>query len=204
MLPEIVPAISFKMIIIELDVIESPAANFFSVTACIIRIMPLFAQKVKPLRHKSTLFLKFDSPFLTDFHFCKIRDSIVGVIRYKKDTNGVTMLSKDLPKCPVETTLMMLNTRWKFLIIKDLLTGTKRFGELKNSLGKITQKVLTSNLREMEDSGLVERKVWAQIPPRVDYTLTDIGYSLAVVLDSMAEWGSAYKQLLKIIEKRNK
>ena len=90
------------------------------------------------------------------------------------------------------------------MIIKDLLTGTKRFGELKNSLGKITQKVLTSNLREMEDSGLVERKVWAQIPPRVDYTLTDIGYSLAVVLDSMAEWGSAYKQLLKIIEKRNK
>ncbi len=112
------------------------------------------------------------------------------------------MLAKDLPKCPVETTLMMLNSRWKVLIIRELLTGTKRFGELKKSLGTITQKVLTSNLRDMEDSGLVERKVYAQIPPRVDYTLTDVGYSLAVVLDSMAEWGSAYKQLLKLIEKR--
>lgn len=112
------------------------------------------------------------------------------------------MLVKDLPKCPVETTLMMLNSRWKVIIVKELLTGTKRFGELKKSVGKITQKVLTSNLREMEDLGLVERKVYAQIPPRVDYTLTDIGYSLAVVLDSMAEWGSAYKQLLKLVEKR--
>lgn len=109
---------------------------------------------------------------------------------------------KDLPKCPVETTLMMLNTRWKVLIIKELLTGTKRFGELKKAVGKITQKVLTSNLRDMEELGLVTREVYSQIPPRVDYTLTDIGYSLAVVLDSMAEWGSAYKQLLKILEKR--
>lgn len=112
------------------------------------------------------------------------------------------MLLKDLPKCPVETTLMMMNSRWKVLIIKDLLTGTKRFGELKKSLGTITQKVLTSNLREMEDNGLVERKVFQEVPPRVEYTLTDIGYSLAVVLDSMAEWGSAYRQLLKIIEKQ--
>ena len=109
---------------------------------------------------------------------------------------------KDLPKCPVETTLMMLNSRWKVLIIKELLTGTKRFGELKKAVGKITQKVLTSNLRDMEELGLVTREVYSQIPPRVDYTLTDIGYSLAVVLDSMAEWGSAYKQLLKILEKR--
>lgn len=112
------------------------------------------------------------------------------------------MLVKDLPKCPVEVTLMMLNSRWKVLIIRELLTGTKRFGELKKTVGNITQKVLTSNLREMEDLGLVERKVYAQIPPRVDYTLTDVGYSLAVVLDPMAEWGSAYKQLLKIMEKR--
>ncbi len=113
------------------------------------------------------------------------------------------MLLKDLPKCPVETTLTMMNSRWKVLIIKDLLTGTKRFGELKKSLGTITQKVLTSNLREMEDSGLVERKVFPEVPPRVEYTLTDIGYSLAVVLDSMAEWGSAYRKFLKILEKQN-
>lgn len=114
------------------------------------------------------------------------------------------MLAKDLPKCPVETTLMMLSSRWKVLIIKELLTGTKRFGELKTAVGKITQKVLTTNLRDMEDKGLIERKVFPEVPPRVEYTLTDIGYSLAVVLDSMAEWGSAYKQLLKIIEKQNK
>lgn len=114
------------------------------------------------------------------------------------------MLLKDLPKCPVETTLMMMNSRWKVLIIKELLTGTKRFGGLKKALGRITQKVLTSNLREMEENGLVERKVFHEVPPRVEYTLTDIGYSLAVVLDSMAEWGSAYRQFLKIIEKQNR
>ncbi len=114
------------------------------------------------------------------------------------------MLVKDLPKCPVEITLMMLASKWKVLIIRELLTGTKRFGELKNAVGTITQKVLTSNLRDMEESGLVERKVFPEVPPRVEYTLTDIGYSLAVVLDSMAEWGSAYRQLLKILEKRQK
>ncbi len=114
------------------------------------------------------------------------------------------MLLKDLPKCPVDTTLMMMNSRWKVLIIKELLTGTKRFGELKRALGTITQKVLTSNLREMEDNGLVERKVFPEVPPRVEYTLTDIGYSLAVVLDAMAEWGSAYRQFLKLVEKQNK
>lgn len=114
------------------------------------------------------------------------------------------MLVKDLPKCPVEITLMMLSSRWKVLIIKELLTGTKRFGELKKAVGNITQKVLTSNLRVMEDNGLVERKVFPEVPPRVEYTLTDIGYSLAVVLDAMADWGGAYKQFLKILEKQNK
>lgn len=111
------------------------------------------------------------------------------------------MLLKELPKCPVDTALLMLGSRWRVLIIKELLTGTKRFGELKKSVGNITQKVLTSNLREMENAGLLERKAYGQIPPRVDYTLTDVGYSLAVVLDAMAEWGTAYKKLLKLIEK---
>lgn len=114
------------------------------------------------------------------------------------------MLAKDLPKCPVETSLMMLNSRWKFLILRELLTGTKRFGELKKAVGTITQKVLTSNLREMEENGIVERKVFPEIPPRVEYTLSDIGYSMAVILDALAEWGSAYRELLKIVEKRNK
>lgn len=109
---------------------------------------------------------------------------------------------KELPKCPVETTLELLNTRWKVLIIRDLLTGTKRFGELKKALGTITQKVLTTNLRDMEEKGLVARKVFNQIPPRVEYTLTDIGYSLASVLDELASWGSAYKEYLKLVNKK--
>ena len=111
---------------------------------------------------------------------------------------------KNLPKCPVETTLMLLNNRWKVLIIKDLMNGTKRFGELKNTLGSITQKVLTANLRSMEQDGLVQRKVYSQIPPRVDYTLTDIGYSLANVVDAMNDWGSGYREYLKLIEKSSK
>lgn len=114
------------------------------------------------------------------------------------------MKSKDLPNNPVEITLSMIDTRWKPLIIKELLTGTKRFGELKKAVGTITQKVLTANLRDMEEKGLVEREVFQEMPPRVEYTLSDLGYSLAVVLDSMAEWGSAYKELLKIIERQER
>lgn len=108
---------------------------------------------------------------------------------------------KNLPKCPVETTLELLSSKWKILIIRDLLNGTKRFGELKSALGTITQKVLTTNLRDMEDKGLVVRKVYNEKPPRVEYTLSDIGYSLGTILDSMVDWGSAYKEYLKILEK---
>ena len=114
------------------------------------------------------------------------------------------MKAKDLPNNPVEITLSMLNTRWKPLIIKELLTGTMRFGELKKAVGTITQKVLTANLRDMEEKGLVERKVYNEKPPRVEYTLTDLGYSLGEVLDAMATWGSSYKELLKIIERQEK
>lgn len=109
---------------------------------------------------------------------------------------------KDLPACPVETTLTMLGNHWKYLIIRELLKGTMRFGELKKSVGKISQKVLTYNLREMEEDGILERKVFSELPPRVEYTLTDIGYSLASVLNPMAEWGAAYKEYLKLLAKR--
>lgn len=102
-------------------------------------------------------------------------------------------MKKDLPACPVETTLMMISDRWKVLIIRDLLKGTKRFGELKKSVGNISQKVLTSNLRSMEEDGLLTRKVFAEVPPHVEYTLTETGYSLKPVLDSMTDWGMAYK-----------
>ena len=101
--------------------------------------------------------------------------------------------AKELPACPVETTLMLISDRWKVLIIRDLLTGTKRFGELKKSVGAISQKVLTSNLRSMEAAGLLTRKVYPEVPPRVEYSLTETGFSLKPILDAMVEWGTAYK-----------
>ena len=111
------------------------------------------------------------------------------------------MKSKDLPKCPIETTLKMLGCKWKVLIIRELLTGTKRFGELKRAVTGITQKVLTSKLREMEELGLLEREVYPQIPPKVEYTLTDIGYSLRPILESLKCWGKDYKRYTKLLEK---
>lgn len=101
---------------------------------------------------------------------------------------------KKLPACPVETTLMLIGDKWKVLILRDLLTGTKRFGELKKSVGHVTQKVLTAQLRQMEQSGLVNRKVYAEVPPRVEYTLTELGYSLKPILDAMWSWGAGYQQ----------
>ena len=101
---------------------------------------------------------------------------------------------KELPACPVETTLMLISDKWKVLILRDLLTGTKRFGELKKSVGHVTQKVLTAQLRQMEQSGLVNRKVYAEVPPRVEYTLTELGYSLKPILDAMWSWGEGYQQ----------
>lgn len=100
---------------------------------------------------------------------------------------------KELPDCPVETTLMLIGDKWKVLILRDLLTGTKRFGELKRSVGKVSQKVLTAQLRAMEESGLLTRKVYAEVPPRVEYSLTELGQSLKPILDTMKNWGEEYK-----------
>lgn len=99
-----------------------------------------------------------------------------------------------LPACPVETTLTLISDKWKVLILRDLLSGTKRFGELKKSIGHVTQKVLTAQLRQMEASGLLTRKVYAEVPPRVEYTLTDLGYSLKPILDAMWSWGEEYQK----------
>ncbi len=98
-----------------------------------------------------------------------------------------------LPACPVETTLMLIGDKWKVLILRDLLTGTKRFGELKRSVGSISQKVLTAQLRDMESSGLISRRVYAEVPPRVEYSLTELGLSLRPILDAMRIWGEEYK-----------
>ncbi|MCW9732098.1 helix-turn-helix transcriptional regulator [Avibacterium sp. 20-15] len=104
---------------------------------------------------------------------------------------------KKLPDCEVEITLMMMSERWRVLIIRELLSGTKRFGELKKTLNGISQKVLTANLRAMESQGLLTRKVYAEVPPRVEYTLTEDGISLKSVLDAMAIWGESYRQKYK-------
>lgn len=100
----------------------------------------------------------------------------------------------NLPACPVETTLTLISNKWKVLILRDLLTGTKRFGELRKSIGTVSQKVLTSQLRQMEESGLLTRKVYAEVPPRVEYTLTELGYSLRPIMDAMWAWGENYKK----------
>ena len=103
---------------------------------------------------------------------------------------------KKIPDCPVEMTLQLIGDKWKVLIIRDLLTGTKRFSELMRSVSGITQKVLTSHLRSMEASGLLTRKVYPEVPPKVEYTLTETGYSLKPILDSMVTWGTNYKNHL--------
>ena len=100
---------------------------------------------------------------------------------------------QELPACPVETTLTLISDKWKVLILRDLMNGTLRFGELKKSVGNVSQKVLTAQLRTMEESGLVNRKVYAEVPPRVEYSLTELGKSLKPILDSMRAWGEAYK-----------
>ena len=104
---------------------------------------------------------------------------------------------KDLPACPVETTLTLIGDKWKVLILRDLMPGTKRFGELKKSLGNVSQKVLTAQLRAMEESGLLTRTVYAEVPPRVEYTLTELGKSLKPILDALWNWGEEYKAALR-------
>lgn len=102
-----------------------------------------------------------------------------------------------LPACPVETTLTLISDKWKVLILRDLLPGTKRFGELRKSIGHVSQKVLTAQLRQMEQNGLVNRKVYAEVPPKVEYSLTDVGYSLKPILDAMWTWGEEYQRKME-------
>ena len=101
---------------------------------------------------------------------------------------------QELPACPVETTLALIGDKWKVLILRDLLPGTKRFGELKRSIGSVSQKVLTAQLRDMESKGLVHREVYPEVPPRVQYSLTHLGRSLAPILDAMRNWGETYQE----------
>ena len=110
------------------------------------------------------------------------------------------MLYKDLATNPVSVVLQLVGAKWKLLIIKDLLKKEMRFVELKKNLG-CTAKVLTNCLKELEEDGLIIREEYDELPPKVEYYLTDIGYTLRPVIDSMQKWGKEYKRLRKLMEK---
>lgn len=99
--------------------------------------------------------------------------------------------------CPVELTLRLISNKWKILILRDLISGPQRFSELRRSIGSISQKVLTSNLRDMEKNNIITRTIFPEVPPRVEYELTELGYSLKTVLISMQNWGNDYKKIFK-------
>ena len=102
----------------------------------------------------------------------------------------------ELPECPVATTLTLLNSKWKLLIVRNLLVRPWRFNELKESLEGISQKVLTDSLRQMEADGIITRTVYPEVPPRVEYALSPLGESMRPILMSMQSWGAAYKAQL--------
>ena len=108
-------------------------------------------------------------------------------------------MDKYYSPCPVETTLNLVGNKWKLLIISKLLNEKKRFNELKRELSatknqSVSQNVLTQNLRELEDAKIIKRKIYAEVPPRVEYSLTELGKTLSIVLSSLQEWGANYQQ----------
>ena len=104
------------------------------------------------------------------------------------------MLTKEeMPACPVATTVALIGSKWKLLILRNLLSRPWRFNELKKDLEGVSQKVLTDSLRSMEADGLLTRTVYPEVPPRVEYTLTELGYSLRPILEAMRVWGEDYK-----------
>ena len=104
--------------------------------------------------------------------------------------------NKKILDCPVATTINLIGNKWKLLIIRDLLASTRRFGELRKNLEGISQRVLTQNLRELENDGLIKRKVYAEVPPRVEYSLNALGRSLLPIISTMANWGNNYKKTI--------
>lgn len=108
------------------------------------------------------------------------------------------MLTKDeLPECPVATTVQLIGNKWKLLILRNLIyNGKQRFGDFIKSIPAISKKVLTDDLRALENDGLVSREVFAEVPPRVEYSLTPLGNSLKPILDAMFDWGTEYKSSL--------
>lgn len=107
------------------------------------------------------------------------------------------MEEKTLPACPVETALLFLKDKWQVLIYRELLTGTKRFSELKRALAPVSQKMLTQNLRELEENGMIERKVYPVVPPKVEYSLTPLGLTMKPVIEALKSWGTMYQNKVK-------
>ena len=110
---------------------------------------------------------------------------------------NIMIKNEQLQECPVATTVQLIGSKWKLLILRDLLTGTKRYGELKRSLTGISQKVLTASLKSMVEDGIVIRKDYEQVPPKVEYSLSELGESMRPVIDAMEQWGNEYKKLKK-------
>jgi DNA-binding HxlR family transcriptional regulator len=105
------------------------------------------------------------------------------------------MLTKEeLPACPVATTVQLIGNKWKLLILRNLLVGTQRFNELRRTIPGISQKVLTENLRSLEEDGIVIRKVYAEVPPHVEYSLSDLGETMRPIIKAMEIWGTNYKE----------
>ncbi len=103
----------------------------------------------------------------------------------------------ELPECPVATTVSLIGSKWKLLIIRNLLVRPWRFNELKKDLDGISQKVLTDSLRSMEEDGIVTRTVFAEVPPRVEYALSELGESMRPIIKAMEIWGTDYKKSIK-------
>lgn len=105
------------------------------------------------------------------------------------------MLKKEeLPDCPVATTVQIIGNKWKLLILRNLMSRPWRFNELRKDLDGISQKVLTESLRSLEADGIIIRAVFAEVPPRVEYSLSELGKSLKPILDAMQVWGTEYKE----------
>ena len=102
----------------------------------------------------------------------------------------------ELPECPVATTVGLIGSKWKLLIIRNLLVRPWRFNELKNNLDGISQKVLTDSLRSMEEDGIITRTVYPEVPPRVEYSLSELGESMRPIIKAMEQWGAEYKETL--------
>lgn len=108
------------------------------------------------------------------------------------------MLTKEeLPSCPVATTVQLIGNKWKLLILRNLLSKTQRFNEIRKTIPGISQKVLTDNLRSMEEDGIITRTVYAEVPPRVEYSLSDLGKTMRPIIKAMEIWGTGYQDLVK-------